>query len=423
MNEHSSVQAGAATGPGADVTGRLLERLVRADPAIVDLAARLVAIPSHAPTHGEGAVVAALKAAAAQLGLPVGQVVAAIPERPNLVIRLSGQAPGLCLVLNGHTDTKPPGDLADWRRDPIAAEVSEGRLHGLGAADMKGALAAMLHAAAVLVAEGLPTRGELVLIFSVDEESSGMLGLAHVLAATGLTADAAVIGEPSGMDGPFDRLAIGARGYHGFALRAAGRRVHSGLAGTASASPEAIHALVRVVDRLPAAVDFGQRPSAGFPLGPAVAITGLTAGIAPGILPGEAVAQGEVRTIPGMTQAGTDRALRYAVAGIQDDDGRPLAVEVESEPEDWPASAIDPGEPIVAALADATARIVGRAPELSIFPGATEAHVFAARGIPCVPAFGPGRLAAAHVPDESVALEDIFAAARIYALAIADYLA
>jgi acetylornithine deacetylase/succinyl-diaminopimelate desuccinylase-like protein len=288
---------------------------------------------------------------------------------------------------------------------------------------MKGALAAMLHAAGALAAEGLPARGELVLIFSADEEGSGMLGLAHVLAATGLSADAAVIGEPSGIDGPFDRLAIGARGFHGFTLRAAGRRIHSGLAGTASASPEAIRALVRAADRLPTVVDFGRRPNAGFPLGPSVAITGLAAGIAPGILPDEAVAQGEVRTIPGMTRAGTDRALRAALAAIHDDAGRPLAVEVESEPEDWPASSIDPGESIVAALADATAVIVGRAPELSIFPGATEAHVFAARGIPCVPAFGPGRLAAAHVPDESVALEDIFAAARIYALAIADYLA
>jgi acetylornithine deacetylase/succinyl-diaminopimelate desuccinylase len=288
---------------------------------------------------------------------------------------------------------------------------------------MKGGLAAMLYAAAALVAEGLPARGELVLVFSADEEASGMLGLAHVLAATGLTADAAVIGEPSGIDGPFDRLAIGARGYHGFSLRAAGRRIHSGLAGTTSASPEAIRALVRAADRLPGVVDFGQRASAQFPLGPAVTVTGLTAGIAPGILPGEALAQGEVRTIPGMTWAGTDRALREALAGIRDDGGKPLAVELESEPEDWPASAIDPAEPIVSALVNATALVIGRAPELSIFPGATEAHVFAAHGIPCVPAFGPGRLAAAHVPDEAVALEDLFAAARIYALAIAAYLA
>jgi acetylornithine deacetylase/succinyl-diaminopimelate desuccinylase-like protein len=388
----------------------------------VDLAARLVAIPSWAPAHDERAVVGELAATAARLGLPAGVMVAAHPERPNLVIRLVGREPGRRLVLNGHTDTKPPGDHADWGHDPTAPEVRDGRLHGLGSVDMKGAISAMLHAAAALVAEGLPTSGELVLIFSADEEASGMLGLAHVLATTGLTADAAMIGEPSGIDGPFDRLAIGARGYHGFSLRTVGRRVHSGLAGTPSASPEAIRALVRVADRLPSMVEFNQRPSPGFPLGPTVAITGLQAGVAPGILPGEAVAQGEVRTVPGMSWADTDRALSEALAGIRDDDGGPLMVGLESEPEEWPASSIDAGEPIVAALAAATSRVTGRWPDLSLFPGATEAHAFAARGIPCVPAFGPGRLASAHVPDESVDLDDLFAAARIYALAIADYL-
>ena len=320
-------------------------------------------------------------------------------------------------------EPKPPGDRAEWGYDPTAPWVGDGQLHGLGSADMKGALSAMLHAAAALQADGLPARGELVLIFSADEEGSGILGLAHVLAATGLTADAALIGEPSGIEGPFDRLAIGARGFHGFSLRAPGRRVHSGLAGTADASPEAIRALVRVADRLADTVTFDQRPGPGFPIGPTVTITGLRAGIGPGILPGEAIAVGEVRTIPGMTRAGTDRALRQALARIGDDQGGGLSVELESDPEEWPASAIGADEPIVAALTAATVRVTGRRPDLSVFPGATEAHAFAARGIPCVPAFGPGRLSAAHVPAESVALADLSVAARVYALAIADYLA
>jgi acetylornithine deacetylase/succinyl-diaminopimelate desuccinylase-like protein len=422
MSERRGGGPGAGDEPSA-AAGSLREHLDRAESSIVDLAARLVTIPSWAPAHDERAVVAELAATAARLGLPAGVMVAAHPERPNLVIRLAGREPGRRLVLNGHTDTKPPGDRADWRHEPTAGVISDGRLHGLGSADMKGALSAMLHAAAALAAGGLPLRGELVLILSADEEGSGMLGLAHVLATTGLTADAAMIGEPSGVDGPFDGLAIGARGFHGFSLRAVGRRVHSGLAGTPSATPEAIRALVRASDRLGSMVDFQAAPSAAFPLGPRLAITGLQAGVGPGILPTQAVARGEVRTIPGMTWAGTDRALREALARIRDDAGEALLVELESEPEDWPASSIDAREPIVAALAAATAQVTGRRPELSVFPGATEAHAFAARGIPCVPAFGPGRLAAAHVPDESVDLDDLLVAARIYALAIADYLA
>jgi acetylornithine deacetylase/succinyl-diaminopimelate desuccinylase-like protein len=400
---------------------RLRDRLAGRRAALGDLAARLVRIPSDGPDHDEREVVATLASAAFELGLPAGEILAAEPGRPNLVIRIAGARPGRRLVLNGHTDTKPPGDRARWPGDPWAGELRDGRLHGLGAADMKGALAAMLHAAAALCEEGLPAHGELVLVFSADEEGSGTLGLAHVLAATDLAADAAIIGEPSGIDDAFDRLVIGARGFYGFTLRAAGLRRHSGLP-ESSGPGGAIAALVRAVDRLPAAVDFGTGPSEAFPLGPSVAITAIEAGVAAGIVPDEATARGEVRTVPGMTHVCVTDALRTALDLLRDDAGARLAVTLEPDPEIWPASAIDAGEPIVTALAAATAAVLGRAPRPGIFPGATEAHLFAARGIPCVPAFGPGRLAAAHVPDESVALAEIEAAAAIYAFVAARFL-
>jgi acetylornithine deacetylase/succinyl-diaminopimelate desuccinylase-like protein len=406
---------------GASVEHRLRDRLTARRTELVDLAARLVRIPSDGPDHDEREVVAALAHAAFALGLPAGEIVAAEAGRPNLVIRIAGVRPGRRLVLNGHTDTKPPGDLARWPGDPWAGELRDGRLHGLGAADMKGALAAMLHAAAALREEDLPADGELVLVFSADEEASGTLGLAHVLAATGLAADAAIIGEPSGIDDAFDRLAIGARGFYGFTLRATGQRRHSGLV-ESSGPAGAIAALVRAVDRLPAAVDLGDGPSEAFPLGPSLTFTAIEAGVAPGIVPDEATARGEVRTVPGMTHAGVTKALRAALDVLRDEAGARLAVTLEPDPEIWPASAIDAGEPIVSALAAATAAVLGRAPRPGVFPGATEAHVFAARGIPCVPAYGPGRLAAAHVPDESVALAEIEAAAAIYALTAARFL-
>ncbi|MGH2464730.1 MAG: M20/M25/M40 family metallo-hydrolase, partial [Candidatus Limnocylindrales bacterium] len=185
----------------------LLAWLDQADPGIVELARSLVTIPSFAPTHGEHDVVAALDAAATGLGLPPGKIVAAVPDRPNLLIRIRGPLPGRRLILNGHTDTKPPGSRADWQHDPLQPVIEAGRLSGLGAADMKGALAAMLYAAAALRHAGLPARGEMILLFSADEEADGQVGLAHVLAATDLKANAALIGEPSGQEHSFDRLA------------------------------------------------------------------------------------------------------------------------------------------------------------------------------------------------------------------------
>jgi acetylornithine deacetylase/succinyl-diaminopimelate desuccinylase-like protein len=406
----------------AERAATLRRRLARRATAIEELAAALVRIPSDAPAHDERGVVAALRSAAVDLGLPAGEIVAAVPERPNLVIRLGDPRAGRRLVLNGHTDTKPAGDPGSWPGDPWAGDVRAGRLHGLGAADMKGALAAMLHAAAALHDAGLPARGELVLVFSADEEASGMLGLEHVLRTTGLRADAAVIGEPSGIESAFDGLAVGSRGFYGFTLRAPGRRIHSALAGAAAARPLAVPALVRAVERLPGFVDLGAGPSPAFPLGPSLTFTGLSAGVAAGILPDDALARGEVRTVPGMTHEGISRALRAALARVEAEDGAPTPVWLEADAEDWPASVIDPDESVVAVLAGAAREVLGALPRARIFPGATEAHAFTSRGIPCVPAFGPGLLAAAHVPGESLALADLHAAAAIYALAAAAFL-
>lgn len=50
------------------------------------------------------------------------------------------------LMLNSHLDTVGPGDPSDWEHDPYAAAVEEDTLYGLGAADMKSAVAAMVYA-------------------------------------------------------------------------------------------------------------------------------------------------------------------------------------------------------------------------------------------------------------------------------------
>lgn len=409
--------------PHAIDTGpdRLLREIRESEPAIVDLTARLVGTPSYRPDHDERGMVAVLRHAADELGLPRGSVHAADPSRPNLVIRLGGRRPGRRLLLNGHTDTKPPGPLTDWPDEPCRARVANGLLHGLGAADMKGAIAAMLHAAAAVRRAGLPRRGELILAFTADEEASGTLGLASLVAA-GLEAEVAVIGEPSGLAASFDTLPIGSRGFVGFTLRAHGPRVHSALADRLD-QPTAIATLAHVVDRLPALVDF--RVPARFPFedGPGFSpATSFEAGVAPGVHPGVATAVGEVRTVPGMTRDSVAEGLRAALAQLGATPGGDLRVDLEVDPEDWPPSVVDADDPVVAALARAATLVLGRSPALGIFPGASEAHVLASRGIGCVPAFGPGLLSAAHVPGERVAVADLVAAASIYALAAADLL-
>lgn len=401
---------------------RLRAEILRRREALVGLAARLIAIPSDWPAHDERAMAGAVRDESLALGLPAAEVHAAQPTRPNLLLRLPGRAPGPTILLNGHLDTKPAGDLGLWPADPWRPVVAAGTLHGLGAADMKGAIAAMLHAAAALAGAGLPARGELLLAFTADEEAGGQLGLAELMPRAGVRPDAAVIGEPSGMSRSFDTLPMGSRGFLGFTLVARGERVHSALSDRLPRR-SATAALARVVDRLPSAVDFGGPWPAPFEAGPTLTVaTELEAGVAPGIVPGLAVARGDVRTVAGQSREAVILALRAGIDRLRAESAGDLEVAVEPDPQDWPATTVDPGLPLAAALATATRRVTGSDPVPGAFPAATESHVLDRLGIPCLPAFGPGLLRSAHVPAESVATDDLVAAAQIYALAVAELL-
>jgi acetylornithine deacetylase/succinyl-diaminopimelate desuccinylase-like protein len=402
-----------------DPLGTSIERFAE---HAVEITARLVRIPSDGPAHDERSVVAALTAEAGGLGLPRGDVIAAEPTHPNLIIRIPGAAPGRRLILTSHTDTKPPGDEAD----PRSGEIRGGRLRGLGSADAKGAVAAMLVAAAALRGANLPTTGELLLVFSADEESDGTRGLAY-LASTGvLAADAAIVGEPSGLDAAFDQLPVLARGFVGFTLRANGPRLHSGLVPRAGVGSDPLATIARAVASLPALVHLpattGNGPHSETGIPSRLTFTSMGGGIADGILAGSTWARGEVRTMPGQTRDIVAAAIRDGLSRLGGGDAAAASVDLEVDTFDWPASFVDPSAAIVTALAAATEQVTGRWPPSGAFPGATEAHVLAGLGVPTVPAFGPGLLSAAHVPGESVATDDLRAAVAIYARAAAAYL-
>jgi len=98
-------------------------------------------------------------------------------------------------VLSGHTDTVPC-DPELWASDPFLATERDGRIYGLGSADMKSFFALILAAASVFQARDL--RRPLVLLGTADEESS-MSGARQLLAQQRRLGRQAVIGEPTGL--------------------------------------------------------------------------------------------------------------------------------------------------------------------------------------------------------------------------------
>ena len=403
-----------------DVTTEHVERFLRERRGeLVEFARELVAAPSPNPPGDERAVAVLVADRLGELGVGGVRIVGPEPERANVLAAVPGRDGGPTLILNGHLDTKPPGEAADWRTPPWDPVVSDGTLFGLGSADMKGAVAAMVYAAGAMAAAG--AAGTLALAFTADEEAGGFSG-ARWLADEGLlAADAAVIGEPCGVARDWEAIRLVSRGSFLFTVRVRGTQMHSSL----SDQLPSVNANV-LMARLMARMDrergsiLEYEPHPLVPRGPTVNV-GLvvSGGIGYGILSGEGEFLSDVRALPGMTRGRIEADLRAFLDRVRADEP---ALDVELTVTHWtPPSEISASHPIVSALADASAAVLGAPAPLAAFSGGTDAPFFQLAGIPTVPSFGPGLLPAAHSPNESIPVESIVQAARIYALAAVRY--
>lgn len=119
------------------------------------------------------------------------------------------------LVLLGHTDVVPPGDLADWQSNPFQPEIRDGVLYGRGAADMKGSVAAFVVAMEQVIAEQPNHVGTLALLLTSDEEGDAVHGVRRVaehFKSIGQKIDYCITGEPSSMEKLGDLVRVGRRG-------------------------------------------------------------------------------------------------------------------------------------------------------------------------------------------------------------------
>jgi acetylornithine deacetylase/succinyl-diaminopimelate desuccinylase-like protein len=124
-------------------------------------------------------------------------------------------------MLNGHLDHVDAGDPADWRYPPFGGEIHDGELWGRGAADMKGALAAMVYAGGLVKMSGASLPGDLYVSGVVQEEVGG-LGARHL--SQTLRVSRAVVGESCG-----NQLRRGHRGRVELMARFEGRSVHASM--------------------------------------------------------------------------------------------------------------------------------------------------------------------------------------------------
>jgi len=174
----------------------------------VDLAARLIACPSVTPASGP--VFDVLEAALRPLGFEIHRFTEGeAPDGPveNLFATRGSAAPHFGFA--GHLDVVPAGE--GWSSDAFTPETRGGLLHGRGAVDMKGGIAAFVAACAEVPNHG----GTLSLLITGDEEGPAVHGTRAIMrwmAARGIRPDMILIGEPTSEARLGDVVKIGRRG-------------------------------------------------------------------------------------------------------------------------------------------------------------------------------------------------------------------
>ncbi len=199
-------------------------------PDPIALAQALIRCPSVTPE--DGGVLGVLEDALRPLGfrcerMPFAQ--AGTPDVDNLYARIGAEGPNFCF--GGHTDVVPVGDREAWTHDPFGAEIEDGVLHGRGASDMKGAVAAFAAAAARFLDERGPEfGGSISMLITNDEEGPSINGTAKVLgalAARGEALDACLVGEPTNPGALGDMIKIGRRGNFDGHITVRGKQGHT----------------------------------------------------------------------------------------------------------------------------------------------------------------------------------------------------
>jgi succinyl-diaminopimelate desuccinylase len=378
-------------------------------PDPVALTQDLIRCPSVTPAD-EGAL-DVLERALAGLGfactrLPFGHE----PDGPvdNLFATLAG-GPGPHFAFAGHSDVVPAGDRNGWSEDPFAAAVKDGFIVGRGAADMKGALAAMIAATARHLGRG-PLVGRLSFIITGDEEGPATFGTTMMLdwmEANGLVPDMCLVGEPTSQQRLGDMMKIGRRGSLNAWITVNGAQGHVGYPHMAD---NPITRLVAIVAELKARVlDEG---NAWFQASN-LEITDLSVGNpATNLIPAQARARLNIRFNNEHTGASLSEWIRATVATHAP--ASHVEIKISGE-----AFLTEPGA-LSSLVSAAITDVTGRSPELSTTGGTSDAR-FIRRLCPVVEFGLPGQ--SMHKVDEHAAVADVTGLMSIYEAVLARALA
>jgi acetylornithine deacetylase len=413
----------------ADLTAAEARVLTAVDEGwLVDRLCRMVAVPSIGGTAAESEVQHQLAEWLHDAGCDVDiwpidlEEAATAPDAPGQeVLRTEawgvvGTTPSAedgvpALVLSGHTDVVPPGDLSLWAGDPFVPRIADGAVHGRGTCDMKAGVVAALGVVAAIRAAGITLVRPLAVHGVIGEEDGGLGAWATL--RRGHLGERCVIPEPTAQ-----AVVTANAGALTFRLEVTGRAAHAAMREQGVSAVELFAHVHAGLQEFEAERQRGADPRFGpapFPYG--ISIGRVHAGDWASSVPDRLVAEGRYGVRLGepveVAQESFEARLTTLCARHPWLAEHPVRLT-------WTGGAFASGElplghPLLPAVREAVTDAGGGVPAERAIAAGSDLRQYVAAGVPTLH-YGPGDLHLAHGPSERVPVAELVTATRALAL-------
>jgi succinyl-diaminopimelate desuccinylase len=389
------------------LSSAVVEEIESARGYLIDLCAQLVSAASVNPPGRTAQVAEVVRSYLSSFQI-AATTVKADDEAPNLVAEIVGRSDGRHVVFNAHMDTMEASDPSAWSVPVLQLTQRDGRLYGLGMGNMKGALAAMCLATAVLHRHRTAWSGRLSMTAVSDEVMFGERGTVHLLRARpDLAGDFLISGEGPG----FMQLAVAEKGLLWLDIEARSAGGHASRALRNETAVMRLGALLAQLDALNET--YATLPPELKGVTGGEGNLGLRLSLNAGTISGGTVrsqiatrarTELDIRLPPGISAKECEKLIR-------DQAGADIEISVSKA---WDANWTALDNPLVVNLAAAVEVVRGERPSYVVRLPGSDARRWRDLGVPAL-CYGPQPTLSAGVDDYAVE-QDVIDCAKVYAL-------